>query len=112
MGTLNVREEQKCGECVKASQSRGKQGCKSREGVTPDWEKQKSPQPGCGGQQDDTWGLGEGRRDGNRSWERRGKRGREREGTGREERDREGEEGGRERNISMGRGLLEEPRWT
>lgn len=58
MGTLNVREEQKYGEYMKASQSRGKQSCKSREGVTPDWEKQKSPKLGCGGQQDDTWGVG------------------------------------------------------
>lgn len=48
MGTLNVMEEQKCGECVKASKSRGKQAWKSRERVRADWKKQRSSQGGEG----------------------------------------------------------------
>lgn len=102
MGTLNVREEQKCGECVKASQSRGKQGCKGREGVMPDWEKQKSSQ--LGGVEDNKMAhvvriRGE---------EMEIEVGREEEGEGKEEREQGGgdREIETERNISMGRGLL------
>ena len=48
MGTLNVIVEQKRCKCARASESGGKQGWQSREGVKADWEKQRRPQPGMG----------------------------------------------------------------
>lgn len=48
MGTLNVIVEQKRCKCARASESGGKQGWQSREGVKADWEKQRRPQPGVG----------------------------------------------------------------
>ena len=41
MGTLNVIVEQKHCKCARASESGGKQGWQSREGVKADWEKQR-----------------------------------------------------------------------
>lgn len=92
MGTLNVIVEQKRCKCARASESGGKQGWQSRQGVKADWEKQRRPQPGVGVER---W-VGRGGR----------KRGRPREGGGGL-----GEGWGRraqqeEREHQLGRGLL------
>ena len=92
MGTLNVIVEQKRCKCARASESGGKQGWQSREGVKADWEKQRRPQPGMG---EGRW-VGEGREE-----ERKTQRGKGRAGGGL------GEEGtaGREGSISWGGGF-------